>query len=174
MTKSSDTQDRKDAASNAASTPESIAKDDSVANGSDDVQDCASDDANSCREKNTHHNYDLGVRGEKAAARFLENKGYEILERRWTCPGGEADIIARDDDGLHFIEVKTRMSTRTGFPEEAVDKRKRERYERIAEFYLAQYEGPECRVMFDVISILVVGEDRAFLRFHRNAYAEGE
>ncbi|GEM_PF-488252 len=126
------------------------------------------------QHSDTHHNYELGIRGENAAVKFLKNKGYEILERRWECPGGEADIIARYNNDIHFIEVKTRMSTHMGFPAEAVDKRKRERYERIAEFYLSNYEGAEGRLMFDIISILVVSDHRAFLKFHQNAYVTGE
>lgn len=63
----------------------------------------------------------LGKRGELAAARFLERKGYEILETNWTCVAGEADIIALEDDSLCFVEVKTRSNAEKGFPSEAVD-----------------------------------------------------
>lgn len=112
----------------------------------------------------------LGKRGELAAARFLERKGYEILETNWTCVAGEADIIALEDDSLCFVEVKTRSNAEKGFPSEAVDAKKRERYERIAACYLTTYEGCDMRVRFDVISILVLSECRAFLRFHKNAF----
>lgn len=67
---------------------------------------------------------ELGARGEEAAARFLERKGMEILERNWTCSAGEADIICRDEDTLCFVEVKTRSTVEKGFPAEAVDERK--------------------------------------------------
>ena len=53
-------------------------------------------------------NQSLGKRGEDVAVGFLERRGYEILERNWKCPFGEADIIARDGDDVVFIEVKTR------------------------------------------------------------------
>lgn len=113
---------------------------------------------------------ELGRRGEKAAARFLKRRGYEILETNWTCFAGEADIIARDGDTLCFIEVKTRSQVNKGFPSEAVDARKREKYERIAACYLKDYDICDIRVRFDVISILVLSKDRAFLRFHINAF----
>lgn len=112
----------------------------------------------------------LGKRGELAAARFLERKGYEILETNWTCIAGEADIIAMEDDTLCFIEVKTRSNAERGFPSEAVNAKKRERYERIAACYLTTCESCDVRVRFDVISILVLSHCRAFLRFHRNAF----
>lgn len=119
----------------------------------------------------THHNKDLGNRGEEAAARFLQNQDFEILERNWTCKAGEADIVALDDTHLHFVEVKTRMSDGRGFPEEAVDKKKRQRYERIAECYLRTYDGPEIGITFDVIAINVLNESHAMLRFYRNVLA---
>ena len=104
----------------------------------------------------------LGKRGELAAARFLSRKGYEILETNWTCVAGEADIIALEED--------TRSNVEKGCPAEAVDAKKRDRYERIAACYLATYENCDIRVRFDVISILVLSENRAFLRFHKNAF----
>ena len=113
---------------------------------------------------------ELGRRGEQAAARFLDSRGYEILERNWTCFAGEADIIARYGDTLCFVEVKTRSHLSKGFPSESVDARKRDRYEKIAACYLKTFEAVDIRVRFDVISILVLSEHRAFLRFHINAF----
>ncbi len=112
----------------------------------------------------------LGRRGEDAAQRFLERRGYEVLERNWTCLAGEADIIAEDDDALVFVEVKTRSNCDKGLPEEAVDARKRSRYEKIAAYYLKDHEFTDKAVRFDVISILVVAPERAFLRHHRDAF----
>lgn len=114
--------------------------------------------------------HELGRKGEAAAARFLKNQSYEILEQNWTCFAGEADIIARIENTLCFIEVKTRSQLQKGFPEEAVDARKRDRYERIAACYLKDSALCDIRVRFDVISILVLSEHRAFLRFHTNAF----
>ena len=33
--------------------------------------------------------HELGRKGEAAAARFLKNQGYEILEQNWACFAGE-------------------------------------------------------------------------------------
>lgn len=119
------------------------------------------------------HNVDLGRRGEDAAVRFLDRRGYDILERNWTCVAGEADIIARDDDTLVFVEVKTRSSIEKGLPSEAVDKAKRQRYERIAAHFLQNYEVTDVIVRFDVISLVTVSPDRALVRHHINAFAAG-
>ena len=119
------------------------------------------------------HNLDIGRRGENAAVRYLERFGYEIVERNWKCPAGEADIIARDEDSLVFVEVKTRTSIEMGLPSEAVTPEKRSRYEKIAAWYLRDYEFVDIPVRFDIVAILVVAEDRALLRHYANAFAEG-
>lgn len=116
---------------------------------------------------------ELGRRGEAAAVRFLKRRGLDILETNWSCFAGEADIIALDEGDLCFIEVKTRSQVEKGFPAEAVDARKRERYERIAACYLQTYGDAEARVRFDVISILVLSNHHAFLRYHVNAFGAG-
>lgn len=117
-----------------------------------------------------HDPKELGRRGEKAAVNFLKRHGYEILETNWSCFAGEADIIAREGDVLCFVEVKTRSNTEHGFPSEAVNAKKRDRYERIAACYLKDYDTVDVSVRFDIISILVLSEHRAFLRFHINAF----
>ncbi len=120
--------------------------------------------------KDSRRHLDLGARGEEAAIRYLKRRGYDVLVQGFRCRAGEADVIARTEDCLCFIEVKTRRGTSKGFPEEAVDARKRDRYERIAAYYLKDHVQEELRVRFDVISIIVLSENHAFLRFHKNAY----
>ena len=117
------------------------------------------------------HNIELGKRGEDAAARFLYRRGYEIVERNWTCSAGEADIIARDEEWVVFVEVKTRSSCEKGFPSEAVDPEKRKRYDNIAALFLRDYDVVDVPVRFDVVSIVLVAPDRAMIRHHINAYS---
>jgi putative endonuclease len=127
-------------------------------------------DAKEAKDAPSYSPHELGKRGEEAAACFLERREYEILDRNWKCIAGEADIVALQDDTLCFIEVKTRKDAQKGFPSEAVDMRKRSRYERIAACYLKDHDYADVRVRFDVIAILVLGEGRAFLRHHLNAF----
>lgn len=126
--------------------------------------------AKEAKDVSSYSPHELGKRGEEAAACFLERREYEILDRNWKCIAGEADIVALQDDTLCFIEVKTRKDAQKGFPSEAVDTRKRSRYERIAACYLKDHDYADVRVRFDIIAILVLGEDRAFLRHHLNAF----
>ncbi len=45
----------------------------------------------------------LGQRGEAMARRFLQKRGYRILESNYRCPYGEIDIVARDGDQTVFV-----------------------------------------------------------------------
>lgn len=118
-------------------------------------------------------NKQLGRRGEMAAARYLERFGLEVLEINWECPAGEADIIARDGDTVVFVEVKTRSSFKKGFPSEAVNAEKRARYEKIALWYMSDYEFVDVPIRFDIIAVVAVAEDRAVIRHYANAFACG-
>jgi putative endonuclease len=65
----------------------------------------------------------LGERAERAAASWLETRGWTILARRWRCVDGELDLVAHDPDGvLVGIEVKVRRTDRAGDPLESIDR----------------------------------------------------
>ena len=119
-------------------------------------------------------NRELGRKGEEAAARFLYRRGYEILERNWSCYAGEADIIAEDNGTLVFVEVKTRKDCQKGFPSEAVSKSKRDKYEKIALAFLEKTKAVDMPVRFDVVALVVVGRNRALIRHHINAFSKPE
>ncbi|OCR96105.1 hypothetical protein CFT85387_02365 [Campylobacter fetus subsp. testudinum] len=51
--------------------------------------------------------YLFGFKSENAAAKYLLSQGFEILEKNFHSKFGEIDIIAKKDDILHFIEVKS-------------------------------------------------------------------
>ena len=109
--------------------------------------------------------------GQAAASRVLDRRGYEIVERNWTCAAGEADIIARDGDSVVFVEVKTRSSCDYGMPAEAVDEAKRDRYERIAALFLQGFHVVDVPVRFAIVSIVAISPDRAMIRHHINAFS---
>lgn len=98
---------------------------------------------------------DLAARGEELAARRLVALGYEIVARNFTCPVGEADIVAREGKTLVFVEVKTRRSRGFGLPEEAVDWRKRAKLRQVARWYLGAHRCGEVPVRFDVVAVVL-------------------
>jgi len=54
--------------------------------------------------------YLAGLAAEGSVERFYEQTGRPVLARRWRGQGGEIDLIARDKDGIIFIEVKKSRS----------------------------------------------------------------
>ena len=107
-----------------------------------------------------------GSRYEDYAAAYLEEQGYEILEKNYRWRGGEIDLVGRDGGCLVFVEVKYRRDSRLGAPEEAVDSRKQRRIARTAACYLAcrglDSDTP-CR--FDVVAV-----EGKQVRLIRNAF----
>jgi putative endonuclease len=91
--------------------------------------------------------------GEDLAARWYEQRGYQIVERNWRCPLGEVDIIATGHGWLVFCEVKTRSSERFGPGSAAVDATKQARIHRIARAWLVAQRQRWPNVRFDVASI---------------------
>ena len=112
----------------------------------------------------------LGRRGEDAAAAYLERIGYTLVERNWQVRSGEIDIIALDGPTIVLCEVKTRRTIAKGTPEEAVSPTKQRRIARLARAYLQHADLEDVSVRFDVVTLLVLGEDRALLRHHRAAF----
>jgi putative endonuclease len=77
-----------------------------------------------------------GKKGEERAVRYLVEKNYEILERNWRTRKGEIDIIAKQDECVIFIEVKTIPKGNIDTLSRLLDKRKQEKILKTAKYYL--------------------------------------
>ena len=98
------------------------------------------------------HN-ELGKWGENLAAEYLQDKGYEILERDWKSGHHDLDIVAKEDDTLVVVEVKTRRNRLFGDPEEAINYKKRMSLQSAINHYVKSHRlGSSVR--FDIISIV--------------------
>jgi putative endonuclease len=98
---------------------------------------------------------DKGISAENRAVQFLENKGFQILERNWRSGHKEVDIIAIDREDLVFVEVKFRRTLGNERLEEHFKKSKQLNLIRSARAY-QEYKYLRQNVRFDII--LVVGE----------------
>jgi len=106
----------------------------------------------------------LGKYGEDLAARYLRERGMQILERNWRCAEGEIDVVALDGDCLVVCEVKTRRGTGAGDPLEAVTWEKARRLRRLAAAYLRLRPGAVPQVRIDVIGVLAERGRRPVVR----------
>jgi putative endonuclease len=87
---------------------------------------------------------DTGRRAEKAAATYLEMRGYQVLERNWRRPRCEIDIIAKKDGVIYFVEVKYRRNDNQGGGLEAITPTKLRQMRYAATSWLAEtkWHGP--------------------------------
>ncbi|HRK22847.1 MAG TPA: YraN family protein [Fimbriimonadaceae bacterium] len=106
----------------------------------------------------------LGLEAEDAAAEFLAAQGYTLVTRRFRAGAGEIDLVAFDGDVLAFVEVKLRRGQGAD-PLDALDLPKQTKILSAAEIYLARYDGPECEVRFDVVSVTPKG-----MTLHKDAF----
>ena len=95
----------------------------------------------------------IGKEGEEIARKYLENKGYKIIECNYRTKRAEIDIIARsakrgfggyNKDTLVFVEVRTKQHEQFGSPEETINYQKRIKLKRNAAAYIhrKRYYGP--------------------------------
>jgi putative endonuclease len=97
------------------------------------------------------------VRGQLAedlAERYLTALGFDIRHRNYRCKQGEIDLIARQGQSLHFIEVKGRWTNRMGRPLEQVTRWKMRQVARAAQHFLLNQSGLKgYRLYFSVIGV---------------------
>ena len=101
------------------------------------------------------YNKTIGNLGEDKACAYLLRRGYEILGRNVTFRGGELDIVAKKNDELIFVEVKTRTGTTFGQAYEAVTPQKMEYLVKSANMYIHKNNLYDIQVRFDVVEVYI-------------------
>ncbi|MEA1910320.1 MAG: YraN family protein [Spirochaetota bacterium] len=93
--------------------------------------------------KSSGKKVELGRKGEEIASIFLEDKGYIIIKRNYMIGHSDIDILARNEEFLVFVEVRTKSKKDRGMPEDTLTKKKLRRMKNTAELYIAfnHYEG---------------------------------
>src|SRR6187402_2392765 len=97
------------------------------------------------------HN-DLGKLGEELAVDYLKNNGYTILDTNWTFQKAEIDIIAKTENTLAIVEVKTRSSLEFGLPQDFVKPTKIQLLVKAVDAYV-NLKDLDLEVRFDIIAI---------------------
>ena len=117
---------------------------------------------------------DLGVLGERLAARHLRKLGYTILARNYRFGRREIDLIVARDDLVAFVEVKARAGTGYGHPLEAITAQKRREIERVARFWLHRHGWPALRCRFDAVGVIVRRDQAPIIEHLADAWRLGE
>jgi putative endonuclease len=118
----------------------------------------------------------LGARGEELAARHLEARGLEVVERNFRTRYGELDMVARDARFLVFCEVKTRVvrpaTAAVLGPFAAIGARKQRQVRAMAREWLSQgrLEGPRPpELRFDAVGVSFDAQGRLLSLDHLEA-----
>jgi len=113
------------------------------------------------------HN-ELGRLGENAVVKYLQDRGYTLLEQNWFYHKLEVDIIARNKEWIIFVEVKTRASDRWGNPEEAVSKSKMRNLVESADYYMKD-KDLDLPARFDVAAV-ILGNGKCEIEYFEDAF----
>lgn len=99
----------------------------------------------------------LGKEGEDVACRFLEGMGHRIMARNYRSGHLEIDIVSTDGNGVHFVEVKSRVAPVAAEPEDNVTPLKQRRIAKAALRFLHRrdvpFPGDGLEVHFDVVAV---------------------
>lgn len=112
----------------------------------------------------------LGIQGEELIVQFLQRKGYSILERNYTKQYGEIDLIARKNDIIAFIEVKTRTQDYFDL-EEVILPSKQRKIIAVAKAYLASHHDINVTGRFDVALVHGDGQ-QASINYIEDAFGD--
>ena len=113
----------------------------------------------------------IGNDGEARASAYLEEKGFEIIERNWRTNRGEIDIIAFKNDTLVFVEVKTLPNGTLDMIQRELNYQKRERILKTSKRFLLKHRKyNNSYVRFDVIVIDMPGMEPVY--HIENAFTE--
>ncbi len=100
-----------------------------------------------------YERHELGKEGEEYATKYLQSKGYKIVQKNFYCKQGEIDIIAKEKEEYVFIEVKTRQNLHYGTPAEAVTQKKQKHILKATKYYIYSHHLENQYIRFDVIEI---------------------
>ena len=95
---------------------------------------------------------EIGTAGERLAANYFTDLGFEVVERNFRFRRAEIDLIVKRENWLIFVEVKTRSSSAFGEPEAFVDRKQTLNIFAAAEEYIFSRDWMG-HIRFDIISV---------------------
>jgi putative endonuclease len=103
----------------------------------------------------------IGKQGENIAIEMIKSRGMLIVRTNFHAGRfGEIDIIAQDKDTIVFVEVRTRLTTSGGTPEDSISDTKLNKVINAAQFYMLK-QGLDLPFRIDVIALTLDQDGRA-------------
>ena len=108
-------------------------------------------------KRRSPEHFRLGKAGERIAARYLENLGYDILGRDVKLNSAEIDILARDGACFVLVEVKTLRYRKNmdWTPVQHFTEEQKKRQYRAQKELMRKFEDAEYPFRHDFIGILM-------------------
>src|SRR3954469_10545381 len=100
----------------------------------------------------------FGELGERIAERWLRERGWRVMQRRFRSGHRDIDLVVERDGMVAFVEVKARKGNQFGDPVEAVNWQKQREIARSAKVWIDRHGNPFDSYRFDVVGVLVDGE----------------
>ena len=120
----------------------------------------------------------IGTLGEDIGCRFLEERGFTIIDRNYRKKWGEIDIVAKKINEIRFIEVKSVSCEilkggviRETYldPESAIHLWKQKRLKRAIQSYILEHNLQNTDWQFDILGVFVDTKNKiAKVRFTEN------
>lgn len=107
--------------------------------------------------------------GEEISCKYLKGIDYKIICRNFRTNFGEIDIIAKYKNEIIFIEVKTRLSKKFGYPAEAVDYNKQKKIVGTSKYYLKINRLEQEKIRYDIIEVYMK-DKKIFINHIRNVF----
>lgn len=114
---------------------------------------------------------DIGIFAENIAQKYLQDKGYKILDLNYKRKFAEIDIIAEIENKIVFCEVKANLGNAAEIysPEKRVDLEKFKKLAYASQMYINDRGLMEKEWQIDIISVVVNPEiKKAKIRHFKN------
>jgi putative endonuclease len=120
-----------------------------------------------------HNIFDLptkqfGKLGERIAGEYLKERDWKIAKTNWQNRFGEIDIVAlappkslnSNEKQLVFVEVKSRRTKNSGFPEEAINKKKFSKISKMIRVWTAENPRQSFTERIDAVAIFFPKDEK--------------
>lgn len=116
---------------------------------------------------------ELHAKATSVAAKFLERRDYEVLGTEIDTDAGIVDILAIDDnEDIVLVDVTVSASPSEGHHDSSLSRERREQQAACLMAGELLSDHVDRSIRFDEISLVVVKDNRGFLRHHINCLHE--
>ena len=117
------------------------------------------------------NNQKIGSLGENIAKKFLEDKGYKIIDMNVKMSYKELDLIAKHKGKIIFVEVKTRTSSFLGSADGAMSSKKIKNLKKAMGMYVSYKQLDPENVRLDLIAIdMNFGEKNTNIKHYEDIF----